>query len=235
MLTIITATLNCKENISRLFDTLNGQFDSNKFEWIIADGGSNDGTYELVQSFSKEWIKVFQFHDFGIYDAINKSIKVSTFDYYLVVGSDDSVNIEALYNAISETDINIDLILGKVEVGNSDITKSPIISNDLHRCRMSFHSVGTIFSKRCHLLEGFYSSKYPLCADEYFFQRLLRNSNISIRMSDQVFGSYSNEGLSAKQRVTVLFELFLIKTTFRRYSLLDIMMLGYRLWKFRHV
>ena len=48
-ISVVTATFNAMEHLPRLVDSLLEQTDNN-FEWIIADGGSTDGTVEYLNT-----------------------------------------------------------------------------------------------------------------------------------------------------------------------------------------
>ena len=88
LLSIITATLNSIEYLPKLIDSLRKQKDR-EFEWVVADGASTDGTLELLKSVTDLDILITSESDFGIYDALNRGIKVCSGDYYLVLGDDD--------------------------------------------------------------------------------------------------------------------------------------------------
>lgn len=76
---IITVCLNAKEGLERTLRSIEEQT-FNNFEWIVIDGGSTDGTVELIQNYS--CIKrLISEPDEGIYDAMNKGIEISSGEY----------------------------------------------------------------------------------------------------------------------------------------------------------
>src|ERR1035437_7932232 len=97
LVSIITATFNSGAFIHNLADSLVTQTDHN-FEWLIADGGSTDGTIDILKNYPQLNIKVIQREDFGIYDAINGAIKKCAGEYYVVAGSDDYFYSDAISN-----------------------------------------------------------------------------------------------------------------------------------------
>ena len=47
------------------------------FEYIIVDGGSSDGTLQIINKYKKKVTKIISEKDKGIYDAFNKGMKLS--------------------------------------------------------------------------------------------------------------------------------------------------------------
>ncbi len=79
---VITTTYNDAANLKRIMEQVAGQ-DYENLEYIIVDGGSTDGTKELIERIQKRlpgkvrWISE---PDQGIYDALNKGIRLATGD-----------------------------------------------------------------------------------------------------------------------------------------------------------
>lgn len=79
---IITTTYNDAKNLQRIMEEVAGQ-DYKNLEYIIVDGGSTDGTIELIQQMEERLPKKVRWisePDSGIYDALNKGILLATGD-----------------------------------------------------------------------------------------------------------------------------------------------------------
>lgn len=88
MMSIITVVYNNRKDIERVITSvLNQTYDN--IEYIIIDGGSTDGTVDIIKKYSDSNIKWISEPDKGIYDALNKGIAMATGDYIYVIGSDD--------------------------------------------------------------------------------------------------------------------------------------------------
>jgi glycosyltransferase involved in cell wall biosynthesis len=89
-ISIITVTKNNKKGLLRAIECVSNQTYKN-VEHIIVDGGSMDGTKEKMEDgrWKKDSIKFFSEPDEGIYDAINKGIKLATGDVIGLLHSDD--------------------------------------------------------------------------------------------------------------------------------------------------
>lgn len=79
---IITTTYNDKENLKKIIVQVKNQ-DYANIEYVIVDGGSTDGTLEVIAEAAEYFgdrLKWISEKDKGIYDAINKGIRLSTGD-----------------------------------------------------------------------------------------------------------------------------------------------------------
>lgn len=85
---IITVVWNNKETIKDAIDSVLNQTYEN-IEYIIIDGGSTDGTVEIVNSYGNKISQFLSERDKGLYDAMNKGIKLATGDVIGILNSDD--------------------------------------------------------------------------------------------------------------------------------------------------
>ena len=99
---IITACFNSEKTIKTTIESVLHQTYSN-IEYIIIDGKSSDSTIEIV----KEYMPLFRGRlryisekDNGIYDAMNKGIRLSKGDVIGIINSDDFYELDAVENII---------------------------------------------------------------------------------------------------------------------------------------
>lgn len=88
---IITVTLNSVETVADTINSVLGQTYQN-FQHVVVDGGSTDGTIELIQRFEDDYrgrLKWTSGPDLGIYDAMNKGVALATGDIVGILNSDD--------------------------------------------------------------------------------------------------------------------------------------------------
>ena len=88
LFTIITVTLNSEKSIQKTINSINKQTFKN-FEYIIIDGGSSDETIKVIKKIIKKKYKLISEKDSGIYNAMNKGIKMSKGKYVAFLNSDD--------------------------------------------------------------------------------------------------------------------------------------------------
>lgn len=84
---IITAVRNGKKYISRLMASAFNQSYPH-VEWIVQDGGSTDGTLDILRPHADR-IKLVSEPDSGVYDAWNKALDRATGDWAIFLGADD--------------------------------------------------------------------------------------------------------------------------------------------------
>ena len=96
--TIITVVYNGAKTVRHCIESVLGQ-DFPDIEYIVIDGGSTDGTQEIVREFGSKIAQFVSERDKGIYDAMNKGIQLATGDIIGILNSDD---FYAYHSAISD-------------------------------------------------------------------------------------------------------------------------------------
>jgi len=85
---IITVVWNNADTIKDAIDSVLSQTYKN-IEYIVVDGASTDGTVEIVQSYGEKIDKFISEPDNGLYNAMNKGVKLATGDIVGILNSDD--------------------------------------------------------------------------------------------------------------------------------------------------
>jgi acetyltransferase-like isoleucine patch superfamily enzyme len=130
-ISVITVVFNDVANIRKTMESFFSQTWKDK-EYIVIDGGSTDGTVEVIKEFSDKLAYWCSEKDEGIYDAMNKGIAHCVGDWINILNSGDFYyNKKSLENAITFTDINgVDVLYGNsVEIENNS-EKMIIASSD---------------------------------------------------------------------------------------------------------
>lgn len=99
-LSIVTVNLNNFEGLKKTIASVVDQ-DYKDFEWIIIDGGSTDGSKELIAQYTDYITYWVSEQDRGIYNGMNKGIQASYGEYLLFLNSGDCLyNKEVLANVV---------------------------------------------------------------------------------------------------------------------------------------
>lgn len=205
-LSIITVNLN---NIEGLRNTINSVVSQTykDFEWIIIDGGSTDGSKELIEKYDDYvdyWISE---PDKGIFNAMNKGIKASRGEYILFLNSGDylasSDKLEYILPLLSDKDFYIgDLEINggvyHVDISNTERLCASILNNK------SIPHQGT-FSKR-NLFErfGLYREDKKIVSDWIFFFEAVVFHNASVGAIPFVVSVFENN--RPPEDVSIMFE-----------------------------
>lgn len=199
-ISIITATYNAANQLPQLIDSLRSQTIKN-FEWVVADGCSTDATLDILQSVNDLNIVLSSQPDFGIYDALNRAIKLSVGDYYVVIGADDIFEPDAIENFSKEIDGISTVITSPILIKNKiyKLSSLPIFLSGF-RAKICGHSIASLFKRSLHDKYGYYSKKYPIAADYEFMMKLIFN-NEKIKLCNFIVGKYGLEGISTTDRI----------------------------------
>lgn len=124
-ISVITVVYNDVNHIRETMESFFSQTWENK-EYIVIDGGSSDGTAEIIKEYSDKIAYWCSEKDNGIYDAMNKGISHVTGDWIGILNSGDYyTTTKALENAMSINNIsNVDVIYGNsIEIGSEKYCK----------------------------------------------------------------------------------------------------------------
>ena len=201
LVSIITVVRNAAHDLAGLIQSV-ARLKSSQVEFIVIDGGSTDGTRELLNQHSAVidyWVSE---PDQGIYDAMNKGAAAAhgTFLFHLNAG-DRLLHLpfEELATAKS---MLIDVVAGRVLIdGQREFRPSQGV---ILRLKNSLHHQGTFYRK-----ESFpaYETRYRVFADFDANQRLARGG-ARIKILDQVIASHMGGGLSNTQTDAAVSEFF---------------------------
>lgn len=112
-LSIITVNFNDAGGLERTIKSVISQTFCD-YEFIIIDGGSTDGSVEIIKVYSDRidyWVSEM---DRGIYHAMNKGVDQAHGDYCLFLNSGDSFYNDEVLEKLSKFESNDDIIVGKV-------------------------------------------------------------------------------------------------------------------------
>ena len=127
IISIITVCFNSEKTIEESISSVLRQTAYPYIEYIIIDGGSTDKTLKIIDNYSDKISFFSSERDLGIYDAMNKGIKVATGDVIGFLNSDDLYSNNNIIDKIISQftdDNNLDILYGDlVYVRTNDTTK----------------------------------------------------------------------------------------------------------------
>lgn len=187
-ISIITATYNSEKTLKETLDSVLSQTYKD-YEHIIIDGLSKDNTMEIVKEYEKKYdgkLKYISEKDSGLYDAMNKGIKMATGDIIGILNSDDKYANENV----------LQLIANKFEETNCDGTYANLIfmdeetmtkpkriwksaygklENGWHPAHPTLYLKKEVYDKI-----GLFNLKYKIVADYDFMIRMMKDKTIKL-------------------------------------------------------
>ena len=118
LISVITINFNERVGLERTFESVFNQTFQD-FEYIVIDGGSNDGSKELIEENTEKISYWISEPDKGIYNAMNKGISVAKGDYLLFLNSGDILyknDVLSVSKIEQITDKQVNLVLDDGDV-----------------------------------------------------------------------------------------------------------------------
>lgn len=213
LISIITVSFNAVSTIEKTILSVINQTYPN-IEYIIIDGGSTDGTVDVIKKYSDKityWISEL---DKGIYDAMNKGTDVASGEWINFMNSGDTFYCSS---TISDTvqyiqEKNIDVVYGNriLSFAENNFLQRPDSLTKFNEFFPIFHQSTFV---KTNLMKGFkYDLKFKICSDYSFFHTLWKNMktfyyiDIIISICDCEYGvssQYKNEYKREKENLII--------------------------------
>lgn len=199
---IVTVNYNNREGLIQTIESVKRQT-FNDYEYIVIDGGSDDGSRDILERNSSLFSYWCSERDGGIYYGMNKGLSHVTGEYVLFLNSGDCfVNHKVLERVFSNTDQTEDLIVGRQlhimksgrrsksrRIRPEEIDGMFFFGNTLpHQCTF-------IKSQLFNKLWG-YCTEYKIISDWIFWYRAVTEQNATIRCVDVLISIMQPNGIS---------------------------------------
>ncbi|HQC49758.1 MAG: glycosyltransferase family 2 protein [Patescibacteria group bacterium] len=203
---LITPTYNSAATISRTIVSVIAQ-EFSDLEYIIIDGGSKDNTLDIIKSYqSKINIKLVSEPDNGIYNAMNKGIKLASGEVVGILNSDDLFFDNSILNLVSESffDNKIDIVYGDIEYFSSDIDKTNRYWKTGEYRERKLNNGWTIphpalfIRRRVYDQAGLYREDFRVAADYEFILRILKKHRFDLKYIPRVLVKMYSGGTSGR-------------------------------------
>ena len=217
LFSIITINYNNSEGLRQTISSVVSQT-YHEYEYIVIDGGSTDGSVDIIGFFSDKvdyWVSE---KDRGIYHAMNKGVAQAHGDYCIFMNSGDSFYNNTVLEFVYKSKIREDVVIGNVVINDKDkLISPPPASGEFtfyHLYSGSIPHQGSFI--KTELLRKYpYDENLKISSDWKFFVQVLILDNCSIRYIDSYVARYDTDGISAsnpvlmrKEKDDVLADLF---------------------------
>ena len=197
---VITVVYNDHLHIEQtLLSVLNQTYDN--IEYIVVDGGSVDGTIEIIQQYEDRITKFKSEPDKGIYDAMNKGIALSTGEWINFMNAGDIFVNDSVLEDIFNNKISSEckLIYGDVLMDYGQNQRIVRKFNNIEDILIPFYLCHqSTLTNGDYLRENYYDTTFKICADANSFYDIQKKGGkmkyVSLPIS--VYEAY--EGISSR-------------------------------------
>lgn len=199
-LSIITVCFNIKDEIEQTLKSIVNQTWQD-FEWIVIDGGSTDGTLDILKKYEKHISVLISEPDKGIYNAMNKGIKIAKGKYLNFMNGGDSFYADdVLEKVFAGKDYDSDILYGDCKIfemnGKSYIRKFPDNIGTRFFVDDVINHQSTFIKRDLFDKYGLYSENYKIVSDWEKWVIFAIN-NRSFQKLDFVVANFVYNGISA--------------------------------------
>jgi glycosyltransferase involved in cell wall biosynthesis len=221
-ISIVTVVYNDYEFISDTIFSVVSQ-DYSNIEYIIIDGGSTDGTIDIIYKYDEDVQIILSEPDLGIYDAMNKGISLASGEVVGFINSGDLFSNEKVISRIASafTSSTVDIVYGDlnyvncanistiVRHWNAGLFTQEKLSHGWMPPHPTFYVRGALYEQH-----GGYRLDYKISSDYDCMIRLLGNTALIVLYIPEVFVRMRVGGASNKNIINI------VKKSYEDYKIL---------------
>jgi len=210
LITVITVVFNGAQTLQDTIESVMKQSYGN-VEHIIVDGGSGDGTVDILRQYDPVIDYWLSEKDGGIYDAMNKGIALCSGEYVGMLNSDDMFSDSSVLQDVADRfcQAKVDAVFSCLNIVDKTNLKKILRKYRVAKFNSALLWIGvmpphpTFYCKKsCYEEGGMYKTDYKIAADFEMLVRLLIRQNMSWSFIDRVTvtmrsGGVSNSGFMA--------------------------------------
>jgi glycosyltransferase involved in cell wall biosynthesis len=214
ILSIVTVVYNGDKHLEQTIESVLSQECFGEMEYIIIDGGSTDRTIDIIKKYESKLSYWISEPDKGIYDAMNKGVKVANGSYIGMINADDYYATNSLLCLMDECkSSNADVIYGDMNIIDFE-TNDVICTRKPNSWKLYIdmnlnHPATFIRTELCKANP--YSTSYRIASD-YLLLLNLKNKGYSFKYISCIFAYMRNGGVSATDLKETFRESYLVKT-----------------------
>ncbi len=202
LVTVLTPCFNSGRTIGKTLECIENQTYKN-VEYIIIDGGSTDNTLELIERHRDRLPKkltVISEKDNGIYDAMNKGIKLAQGRLIGIVNSDDSYEKDTIEQVVNHFGKNrYEVIYGMQRTYFDGKEKAVVIyHHDFLPLQMITHPTCFV-TKETYEKFGVFDTQYQSAADYDLMLRYFKSGEVIFTPVYSVLSNFRLGGMSSSQ------------------------------------
>jgi glycosyltransferase involved in cell wall biosynthesis len=197
LVSVVLVTLDAAGTVRRALESVRAQT-LRSLEPVVVDGGSRDGTLEIVREVcpTARWVSE---PDGGIYDAMNKGIALAAGEWIYFLGADDALHSPETLRRLEPhlADARIDVLYGNVIIekgGRRSVYDGRFGWRKLYSRNVCHQSV--FYRRRVFDRVGRFDLRYRWVADHALNLRVFGDRGLRKRYVDEVIAHYNADGAS---------------------------------------
>lgn len=201
-LSIITINYNNREGLKKTIDSVINQT-FRDFEYILIDGGSEDGSKEIILQHEAQFSYWRSEKDHGIYNAMNKGILAAKGDYLLFLNSGDCLTSNDILEQVFATPLKEDIVYGNLlfesQDGNHTLGIYPDELNVYNVLEGSLPHPAS-FIKRQLFDNSLYTESYRIVSDWEFWIKKIIMEGVSYKHISLTISRFDTTGISSNSQ-----------------------------------
>lgn len=204
---IITTCFNCETTIEKTINSVLSQ-DYNDIEYIMIDGGSNDKTLEIINKYRTKITTIVSENDDGIYDGINKGIKLSNGNIISLIHGNDVFKDDKIISKVADffkknpaMEIMLSDLAFKKNMNSNHITRYYSAKNFkswMLRIGYSPPHLSAFFRQSVINKVGYYNTRFKIAGDFDYFVRCFLKFKLQFKYFEECLIFMSTGGKSGK-------------------------------------
>ncbi len=197
-LSLITINLNDAKGLEKTLSSVWNDQAYTDFEHIVIDGGSTDGSVDVIKKYADKLAYWISEPDKGIYNAMNKGIVKATGDYLLFINGGDWLAPDIL-TEVFKNKFDEDIVYGNFTyVKNNGSLRPEIYKRPLTYIDLLIYSIGhpASFIKKSLFDKGLYNENFRIVSDWAFYCDHIIKNRCSVRHIDMNISFFNTYGIS---------------------------------------
>lgn len=210
LITVAVVCYNAKDDIEKTIKSIINQ-NYNSYELIVVDGGSIDGTLDIISKYSKFISTFITEADKGPYDAMNKAALLAKGEWIIYINAGDVLYTpESIFNLSNGINSDVDFVVGNHiysnngietfnKVNDFDYTWSNLLSGNLsNKWKQGIPCHQSTLTRKKLIVEFKYDTYFEIAADHDFMYRMkYKGSKFSV--VNEYISIYYGGGISAQK------------------------------------
>jgi putative colanic acid biosynthesis glycosyltransferase len=200
LISIVTVVRNLRHEIAETIESVINQTYPN-IEYIVIDGGSDDGTLEVIHNYQKDIYQLVSEPDRGIYDAMNKGIKLASGDFITFLNAGDKYsNLNCLHELALKINENHSVYFGNATIMSDNASwVVPPKACQIDKWLVKYHPCHqAVFYPKLFYKENYYSDEIGSTADADYTIRAYEDCLLQFQYVDTDLVQFQLGGVSNK-------------------------------------